>query len=258
MKKSTIEIIAKLINDNGIEVLAQRKMVGMLKDMVPEDRESIKLLTIFADSNIGLLIIKGFNEKQKWTDLQKMAVQKLNRDFFLDTVKANELMSGIGEAITIANGHTATEKNKSIISQLKEISIKNVKVVKSITVSGNTYHKYDIVSFDGSGKDSRLIYSICLADNEIYVYAETGSKERQNGKEVFIHSRQYGIYRIDNENYFNKVTDKSVFLALGQYLLDGMRKGLYGVLTTTFLSEWVTDNDIDIAKNALINTLKSI
>jgi len=251
MNKKMIDTIAKLISDNGIEILNQRKTVSILKDLIPGERDAIRLFSIFAESDVGMLIIKGVNEKQNWHDIQKFAAQKLNKEAFLDIAKANELLSEIGEAIAIGTGYAINEKGKTISTPLNEISIKSGKPVKSITVSGNTYHKYDIISFDDNMQDSKIIYSICLADDEIYVFAEIGSMEKKDDKEVFIHSCKYGIYRIDNENYFNKVTDKNTILGLRQYLLDGMRKGIYGVLVTKFISEWVTNKDIDLAKDAL-------
>lgn len=140
---------------------------------------------------------------------------------------------------TLSNGDSRSKNN-------------NVKQEKEFPLSGRKVHRYDVIHlYDDS---CVIVYSICLSDNKYYLFCE--DVEKKNGR--YIHSYRFSIQEVVGEDSLRERKDMHSLLDIVTCLLDGIRKGLRPFIFPLYHPEYVTREDITVAKKTLEVKLREL
>ena len=284
---SFVDALKMLIDKYGHNIIETSRIVGLLMDCNPKEVQKNELMRIFVNKGVSKVFLELHREKNnKWDDIRGYCIKKLQEDAFLGYDFACTIVDEIGCAygynVICAEGaySSQTENTKNEIlndSQDKNDKFENASAQETkpdyisfisnkvdgagmalakVSVGGLSFKKFDIVTLEDD-EEGYMCFAFCKFGGKFFILCEKVKENvidttTREGKKYTKHFREYKIYNIDSEGYFEKVVDKTTILAVLPYLSSSLKKSVgYQTIMKKFLPELVSSEDIEAAENAL-------
>lgn len=154
------------------------------------------------------------------------------------------------------------EQKTDYASFMRNNSGSNGEAFIKVNVGGLALKRFDTVTF--TDDECYMCFAFCKFNGMFFSLCEKVQEDVDDVttpeiKKYTKHFREYKIYKIDDDGYFNEIVDKTLLLAVLPFLDSSLKKGKgYQIMMKKLLPELVSSEDLKAAENALCHFYETI
>lgn len=165
------DVLRKLINQYGIEVISEKKTIAYLRDYLPKEFQKIKLLDAMISSNVSNLFVKLYKEDNSdWLSIRERCAKALEEKSFIARNYSYMIIDELEKAINISISPSVDNSDSNQINkriQLESNSNQNT-LDSSISLKSSETEDTELYMINYGDIKFTLIEKINNQNNTLY------------------------------------------------------------------------------------------